>query len=39
MARKKEIEVVDRSKSLRMGLDQLMSDRFGRYSKYIIRSG
>ena len=37
MARKKEIEVVDRSKSLRMGLDQLMSDRFGRYSKYIIQ--
>lgn len=38
MAKKKNVEeIIDRSKSLRLGLDELMSDRFGRYSKYIIQ--
>ena len=30
-------EIIDRSKTLEIGLDELMSDRFGRYSKYIIQ--
>ena len=36
MAKKKEI-IIDNSKSMDLDLDQLMSDRFGRYSKYIIQ--
>ncbi len=35
MAKKERI--IDRSKKVELGLDELMSDRFGRYSKYIIQ--
>ena len=35
MAKKEVIQ--DRSKKVELGLDTLMSDRFGRYSKYIIQ--
>ncbi len=37
MAKKKQEEIIDNSKTLELGLDELMSDRFGRYSKYIIQ--
>ena len=37
MAKKKQQEIIDNSKTLELGLDELMSDRFGRYSKYIIQ--
>lgn len=36
MAKKKEV-IIDNSKHFELDLDQLMSDRFGRYSKYIIQ--
>ena len=37
MGKKKTAEIVDTSTTLELGLDELMSDRFGRYSKYIIQ--
>ena len=33
----KKTEIIDKSKILEFSLDELMSDRFGRYSKYIIQ--
>lgn len=33
----KKTEMIDKSKILEYSLDELMSDRFGRYSKYIIQ--
>ena len=37
MARKKQEEIINHSKKIELDLDKIMSDRFGRYSKYIIQ--